>query len=571
MQRNFLLNEDFNKPFSFFKGLMSLPHFYSNTWDLIVATVIINILSLALPITLMQTYDRIIPNKAIGSLTWLVVGCFAAMIFEFATRIGRSFISGWMAARFEHQVSCSAVNKIIYANLEDIERFSLGTHMDRMNAIYTLRRYYAGQLFQVLLDLPFFLIFIYIIWFLGGFLVLIPLVLAFLLIGVNYISKIGYQISSTEQISVNERRFNFVLQALSRIHIVKTMTMEEQILRRYEFLQGETAQSAMRVSNWFMIPSNVNPLFGQLTIFGVIILGSVFVVQGTLTLGVVTACSMLGSRSIQPLQNAVSFWLRFTEAKIAKSRLQEVAEMKLESQSGLKMLPGEIEGEIELKKVHFRSRENGPFSLKNASLSIKARHMVALTGEDPFELTNFLMLLTGKIAPTEGNIFLDEFNISEWDLTNLKGKIEYIPKQGTLFKGSILDNLTLFDHFRAFSATGAARLLGIDDDVAKLPLGYQTQVSHQTTFLSSGLIQRICIARALVIRPRIILFDHTDDLMDPASSEIFKMVLDRLKGKCTIILVSDSSELNQLADRTFRLSMGKLFESYVKRAGRKAV
>ena len=556
------MNEKFKEPYSLLKGLMSLPQFNSNTWDLIAASVIINLLSLALPLTLMQTYDRIIPNKALGSLTWLVSGCLLAMVFELMTRISRSFISGWMAARFEHMVSCSTINKIIYAKLEDFERYSLGTHMDRMNSIYTLRRYYAGQLFQILLDLPFSILFMFTIWLLGGVLVLVPILFALLLFGVNYISKLGYHNSSLEQIEVNEKRYNFVLQALSRIHIVKTLTLEEQIMRRYEKLQKETAESAMRVATWNMLPTNLNALFSQLTMFGVIIIGAVFVMQGQMTLGILTACSMLGSRALQPLQSGINFWLRFSEARIAKLRLQEIADMELESQTGLKKLPGEIDGDIELRQVSFRHDENSPFVLKRTSLSIKARHMIGISGKNSFEVTDFLMLLTGKVTPSQGTIFLDNYNIAEWDLSNLKGKIEYIPRNGTLFKGTILDNLTLFDPYRSFSATGAARLLGIDDDVAKLPLGYQTQVSHQTTFLSSGLIQRICIARALVIRPRIIIFNHTDDLMDPLSAEIFGMLIRRLKAKCTMILVSESRSLNQLADRSFRLSRGKLFESH---------
>ncbi len=553
-----ILNEDFEKPFSLLKGLMSLPKNLSDTLDLVIATVMINILALALPLTLMQTYDRIIPNKALGSLLWLVVGCLTAMIFEFAVRVCRSLISGWMAARFEHQLSCSVVNKLLSSSLEDYEKFSVGTHMDRLNSIYTLRRFYAGQLFQVLLDLPFSIIFLSVIWFLGKGLVLVPILSILLLFIVFFISKIGYQISSTRQVKVNEQRFDFILKLLSRIHMVKSMTMEEQMLRQHEKLQEDTADAAMKVDKWNMLPTNIGSFFSQINIFGVIILGSLYVVEGTLTLGIVTACSIMSSRAIQPMQSAIAFWLKFTEAKIAKSRLQEIADLKLESTAELSQIPGEIDGAVTVKDLSFRNRQTSSLTLNRVSFSINAREIAGMSADNPSDITSFLLLLTGKMNPDSGAVFIDDFNMRDWDFSNLKGKIEYLPRQGSLFKGTILENITLFDPLRTFAASGTARLLGIDEDVAKLPMGYQTQISHQTTFLSSGLVQRISIARALAIRPRILLIDRTDDLMDSHSEEIFYLLLKRLKGKCTIFLVSSSPKMNTLVEKTIHLSNGQL-------------
>ncbi|NQU66233.1 MAG: ATP-binding cassette domain-containing protein [SAR324 cluster bacterium] len=558
MIKNQLLNEEFNKPLSLLKGVMALPKNIFSSLDLVLATLLINILALALPLTLMQTYDRIIPNQALGSLFWLVIGCLIAMLFEFTVRISRSFISGWMAARFEHQLSCNAIDKLLSSSLEDYERFSVGTHMDRMNSIYTLKRFYAGELFQVLLDLPFSVIFLFVIWFLGKGLVLVPIFSILALFLVFYISRIGFQLSSTHQVKVNEHRFSFILQLLSRIHMIKSMTMEEQMLRRYETLQDETAEVAMRVAGWRILPSNVGSFFSQMTIFGVIILGATYVVEGVFTLGIVTACSMMSSRAVQPLQSAISFWLNFTEAKIAKSRLQEIADMSLEATSGLSLPPGEIDGAVSIRNLSFRNKQTDTVVLKEESFSIKAREMVGVTGDNPQDITSFLLLLTGKMEPDKGAVFIDDFNVREWDFSNLKGIIEYVPKEGTLFKGNILENITLFDPMRTFSGTGAARLLGIDEDVAKLPLGYQTQISHQTAFLSSGLIQRISMARALVVRPKILLIDHADDLMDANSEQIFLRLLERLKGKCTIFLVSSSPKVNALVDRKIHLADGRL-------------
>jgi ATP-binding cassette, subfamily C, bacterial LapB len=553
-----LLDERFNKLFVLLRGMMSLPYFRLNIWDLVVATVLINLFSLALPLTLMQTYDRIIPNQALGSLFWLVIGCLIAMIFENTTRIIRSYISGWLAARFEHLISCSMINRLLAVRLEDFERYPVGTHLDRMNAIYTLRRFYAGQLFQVVLDVPFSILFLVAIWFLGSYLVLIPLGSLLLLVCISFPIRIGFQRSSTRQIKVNERRYDFILRLLNKIHLVKSMTLEEQMLRRHERFQHDTAEVSKRVAGWSMLPTHLGAFFSQSTLFGVIIVGALYVIDGTFTLGIVTACSMLAARAIQPIQSAISFWLRFSEANIAKKRLQEIVAMKTDSRIGLPPLTAELDGEVWFKNVSLKDPKGERWVLNNVSFSIMPREMVAVSAEDDRDAGRLLLLLTGRLLADSGSVLLDEYHLKDWNLSNLKGIVEFVARKGTLFKGSILDNITLFDPFRSFTAHSVARLLSIDEDVARLPLGYQTQVNHQSTFLSSGLIQRIALARALMIRPKIILLDRVDDLMDSASIEVFHRLLLRLKATCTVLMVTNSRLLLDLADRRLHLSQGKL-------------
>ncbi|MBF0240484.1 MAG: ATP-binding cassette domain-containing protein, partial [SAR324 cluster bacterium] len=516
-----MLIDQFKENENWVKGLMKMPHFAQNTFDLLLASAFINILSLALPLTLMQVYDRIIPHESMGTLTWLTIGCTTAVILEAVLRLSRSFISGWMAARFEHIVSCSAVERIMTSRIEQFEQFETGAHLDRLNAISTLRGFYAGQVFQVLLDLPFALIFLFAIWFLAGNLVFFPIILMILFLGIVSYFKTNFQAARDNQMVVNDRRFNFIIEILSGIHAIKSMHMEEQILRRYARLQGQSAEINMETSRWSMLPANVGVLFSQITMYGIIGIGAGSVLDGFMTVGSLTACMMLGGRAMQPIQSAAGFWMRFSEASLARSRLQELAAMELETLPDTPPLPLDFEGAIELKGVSFRYDPQSAWVVKDANLKVEPNHIIAVMGENSGTTTTLLYLLMGMLKPETGSVLIDDYHITQWDTTELRQKIAYFPPTGVLFSGTIMENITMFDHSKHFAAMDAAALMGLDEHVANLPLGYQTRVGGQSTnFLPTGLIQRIAIARALVHRPRILLFDRANGVMDKETEEV---------------------------------------------------
>jgi len=546
---------------SWISGVKGLPDFWPSAFWLVLCTASIQVLSLALPLTLMQVYDRIIPYNAAGTLLWLVLGCGVAFILESALRFIRSWISGWTAARFDHFLSQSAFEHLLRSQLSAYENEEPGIYLDRLGSIGTLRNFYSGQIFQVMLDLPFASLFLYAIWFLAGELVWFPIgvILAFLFLA--GILKIGYELNRRQQLNIDDRRFNFLFELLGGVHLVKSLTLEEQMLRRYERLQATAVEINHKVSIWSILPTNVGSFFSHISLFGVIGLGASSVIQGQLTIGGLTACAMLAGRALQPVQSAAGFWLRLSEAKLARQQVRQLANLPLESEPGALPFPRNIEGYIEFEQVSHRLKEELPDFVTDLSVQIHPREMVVISGENTNHTTALLALIQGLVRPYQGNLLIDDYDLTEWDRSDLNGLIEYVPQSGVLFSGTLLDNLTLFDQNRQATAIEAATLLGLDELVASLPRGYETEVKGQANnVLPSGLIQRISMARALVTRPRILLLDRTVEAMDQDSSQIVLEVLRRLKGHSTIVLVSNSPALVNLADRVFDLKDNQLVE-----------
>ena len=552
--------EDFREDRGLLRELLSHRAFRRNVPTLFLASLSINGLSLALPLVLMQVYDRIIPTQAMSTLTWLGVMFGAALCVETVLRLCRSTVSNWMASRFDHFVSSSCVDTWLRSDLVDFERDGVGMHMDQLSAVGALRNFFAGQAFQMLMDLPFVLLFIGVIHFLGGGLLSIFVTCVMLVYALAAVMvKAGYGRRRESQKTLNERRYNFLVEALGGIHTVKSLTAEEQMLRRHESLQADMAGNNFHTSFNGMLPANMGTLFSHITLFGVLLVGGFEVIAGQMTLGALAACSILGGRALQPVQNFAAFVVRHADIRIARDRISRSAQLQEDAPEDAPSLPAEIEGRVTFDNVSFRYGNDADWIFEDMNLDIKPGEMVCIAGAEGSGTSTTLSLAMGVARPSKGRILVDgEYDLAEYGRQNLKGRMEYVTQDNVLFNGSIYDNITMFNDLDRERAHDAAALMGLEDIVSELPQGFETQVGQRLyEFLPSGIIQRICLARALTVRPRVLILDKVTESMDSESERILLWLLAKLKGKCTILAATSSEAIIDLSDRFYRLRQGQ--------------
>ncbi|MBF0162432.1 MAG: ATP-binding cassette domain-containing protein [Magnetococcales bacterium] len=527
--------------------------------DMFAASLVLNVFSLALPVVLIQVYDRIIPNATLSTLGVLVGGCVVAVLLENLLRLARSSVSGWMAARFEHLASCEAVEKILDTPLPVFERNGVGVHLERLQALDTLRALYGGQIFQIFLDIPFVLLYLLVIGILDGRLLAACLGVLALFGGFFYLFRQQFARHRSEQVEINDRRYNFLIEMLSGIHLVKSQAMEEQMLRRYERLQATAAESNMNVSLWSALPVNAGAFFSQVMTFALIGVGGESVMNGSMTLGVLTAATLLGGRAMQPIQQAAGYWLRLSDAEIARRQVAELAALPAATPPDAPPFPSDIRGSLRLDQVSFCYREGSPPVIAGVTLEIRPMTMVGIRCMGSAGATTLSFLMMGLLKPTSGSVFLDDYDLAAWDHRQLQGRIEYLPQYGTLFTGTILDNLCLFDMKRRAAALDAAALFDLDAQISALPKGYETEITSQASSnLPMGLVQHIALTRAFVVRPRVILFDKANASLDQDSQLIFMQFLSRMKGRATLVLFTDNPSLLQACDQRYTLRDGTL-------------
>jgi len=524
-----------------------------------LSSLFINLMGLALPMVMLQVYDRILPNQATETLLMLVLGMAGVMILDTAMKIARAYMVGWVTARHQFAVMTDAIERILNAPSALMERDPPSVHLDSISALDTMREFYGGQSRLLLLDLPFVFIFLGLIGFIGGPLILVPLAVIAVL---GYISiQRGVELRKVLEIraSHDDRRYDFIIESLLGIHTIKSMAMEPQLQRRFERLQrvgAAASHDTIFLGNQAQIVGN---LFSNLTMIGVVTVGAYMVIQGNLTMGTLAACSLLAGRTVQPLLRGLGLWTQIQTISIARSRIDGLFELPPatpETQS----IPDNPEGRIDITDMSYAYGPDKPFVLKDLNLNIAAGEIIGLRGGDGSGKSTLIQLLRGELTPMTGQVRIDGHDaagalrpaIADWMAT--------APQKVSLFRGTILDNITMFRTGPMIDqAREACRLIGLEDDIHRLASGYDTPVSEGITDeLPAGMMQRIVIARALARKPKILLFDEGNSSLDARSDRLLREGLIALKGTMTVLLVTQRPSLLRIADRIFALEKGQL-------------
>lgn len=531
---------------------------WSNRFNLALSSLTINVLSLALPVMTLQVYDRILAQQSAGTLRVFVIGICVVFVLDTLLRAARSYMMCWTGAAFEHRLTCRALGHLMSANLSDVEARGAGQHTQAIASIGKLREFVSGQAFASLVDLPFVIVFLALIVYLSGPLVLVPLT-ALVAFGLCA-WLIGRRLKSalSERETTDDQRMEFIVEMLRGIHTVKSLGLEAFFLRRCERLQGALSRVNYFVATVTAGATNIGALFSQIMMIAVTSAGAFMVISGDLTMGALLACILLSGRIIQPVQRALGVWIRLQNYHLAKERVNGIfALAKTTWMEGIEGL--DRNGGLDLVNVSFAPSKEEPPILNNVTMSLPPGHAVAIGGDDESAKSTLLQLMAGLYAPSSGSILIDEMEATHYPAELLTSHVGYLPAHGVIFQGTLRDNLTGFVDSRLEAVEEIVELLGMKEAIAKLPRGYDTKLNDGPGDpIPPGLKQCVAIARVLAQKPRLLLFDNADEALDKESyNHLFKL-LGRIKGRATLVIVSDDRNFLGLAQDEYVLEGGQL-------------
>lgn len=534
--------------------------FKGNVFHLILSSLIINILALAMPLMMLQTYDRILPNHGYGTLTLLMAGVGCALILEIVLRLARSYLTGWAGAVFEHKTGCRALRHLLQADMQEVEKQGSGAYLQKMASIGRLRGFYSGQALVTLIDLPFVLTFLVLIAYIAGRLVLVPVVLLAAFCMIAWVIGMRLKQEVRDQDFSGKIRYNYLIETLSGIHTIKALGLEKFFQRRSERLQNGMSICHFKVSLSNNVASNLGMLFSRIMTVAVVSFGALQVIEGKMGTGGLAACILLSGRIMQPVQRALGLWTRFQSFFIDKQELSEIFALPTRPSGNGQVI--KIRGDLNLDEVSFRYRDQEIDLLREVNLELRAGQSISLSGFPGSGKTTLLYLIAGLLSPTGGRITVDGVAPGRLPPSVLASHVGYLPEKGEVFMGTIRENLTFFGTVPEEDAMMAARKLGIDQTVALLPAGYETVISDRVTDpVPPGIKQRIAVARILANKPRIILFNNADRGLDKNGYNRLFTLLGRLKPRTVLVIISDDHNILRLADREFFLSAGELRET----------
>ncbi|MDP2751476.1 MAG: ATP-binding cassette domain-containing protein [Rhodocyclaceae bacterium] len=522
-----------------------------------------NLLALVLPLALMQIMDRIIPNQSIETLTALVIGVMIVMILESTLRSVSSRITGWLGARLEHNTGVMALDRTMNLHLQDFQSQKPAAYVERILGSTKIAQFYSGQGLLVLFEMPFVGIFLATIWIIGGYLVLIPIVL--LCIFAWFILRFGHRMRAQieERSVMDDRRLDFLTEVLANMQSVKAMGVDAQLLRRYERLQASNAVTGEKLTHGNALSGDLSALFAQIMSAGVVFAGAWSVIDGHMTPGGLGACMMLSVRALQPLRAGLSAWMRYQSFASAWQRLADLFAMPCEANIKQPALPKVTQG-IELRGIRLQHEEASTPLFSDISLSIPAGQCVAIVGNNGSGKSNLLSFINGMMRPDAGEILIDGRPLSSFSPDSVHREIALLPQYSTLVAGTILENITMFNPKLNAEALAIAKQIGLDREVAHMKMGYETPLEGGAGgVLTEGLAQLITIARALVRSPSVILFDEANIPLDMRTDALLREYLVNRKGQAILILVTYRPSWLSMADKVYRLEGGHLHETDV--------
>lgn len=526
--------------------------------SVLISSFFINLLGLALPLVILQLLDRVLPNKSLDTLTLLAIGLVAVVFLESILKIARSNVMSWAALKQGYANEVDAVNRILRSRGLEFKRDNEASWIDRLDALGELNNFYGGPARLILLDLPFVVIFFAVIGLVGGPLLLVPLVVIGCFTGYTVYNGRHLKNLLEKRSEQDGRRYDFVVECLKGITAIKSMAMEPSMQRRFERLQGTSAEISYDMIRHNNTMQTVGNLFANVSMVAMVTVGALAIMSGQLSIGALACCSLLSGRVVQPVLRGIAVLSELQNVGNCHKRAEKLFD--LPEGDFEEKFPQDVKGGIRVKQVVLNRDDGKGRVFDNLNLDVEAGQIIGIRGADGSGRTRFLNAIRGEHALDGGSIHIDGINVSGPAFSTVEKSICYVSADAPMFRGSVIDNITMFRRGKYLEAArAAARLIGLEADIHALPEGYDTLVGEGVAnVLSGGMQQRIAIARVLVRTPKILLFDEANRAVDFVSDQTLRAGLASLKGEMTILLVSNRPSLLEISDAVYEMENGTL-------------
>ncbi len=508
--------------------------------DVMAASFAIQLIALATPIFTQIVLDKVLVHQTLNTL--IVIGIALAVFLVF--NAGMSWIRQYLVLHTGTRVDAVLGTQVFDHLLKLPPRYydyrPTGVVVARLHGVETIREFVSGAAVTLLLDLPFLLIFLAVMFYYSWFLSLITLAIlaAIMLLSLAVVPLIRKRVN--EQFLLGARNQAFVTEYIAGMETVKSLQMEPQLKARYgEYLSSylRAGFNTRQLSNTYSAAANA---LEQLLTLLILVAGAWIVMKNEgFTIGMLVAFQMFAGRMSQPLLRLVGLWQEFQQAAIAVKRLGDIMNAPPEPYSIVPARDNAGQGGIEIRDLSFRYGDNRPFLYRHLELVLRPGACVALMGPSGSGKSTLAKLLQGFYLPTEGQIKIDGRDIRHLAANELRGYFGVVPQETVLFSGTIYANLIIANPNATFvEITQACKWAEIHDTIERLPEGYQNQIGEHGAGLSGGQKQRLAIARALLKRPKILIFDEATSDLDRATAEQFARTINQLKGKVTLLFIT---------------------------------
>ncbi|MGB0467507.1 MAG: type I secretion system permease/ATPase [Pontibacterium sp.] len=522
-----------------------------------VAAVFINLFALASSLFIMTVYDRVIPNNAVDSLVALTAGVALVVIFDFILKMLRSSFIDNAGIRVDRRVAGDMFENLIKGRFRT-DSMSTGGFANILREFESLKDMFASATVVALVDLPFILFFMAVVYFVGGAIVAVPLVLVPLVLLTGLMVQPLLAKYTKEAYADGQSKQAILVESVSGLETVRTVPATGFLKRRWLDSVDHHAATGLKSKFVTQIANTVAGSAQQVMQIAIVFYGVFLVADGVLSMGALIACVILSGRIVAPLSQISNLLTRINYALESYRALNGLFQDTHAVHHTSSISQPDLKGRIEFKNVSFRYDEESEYILKDLSFVIEAGQKIAVLGKIGSGKSTVLKLITGLLEPSGGQILIDGVDMRNLHKSDLLDNMGVVLQEPFLFSGSLRQNIAV----GCRNATDeqilrAAQLAGAADFIGVLPQGYDTYVRERGQSLSGGQRQAVAIARALVGQPGLLLLDEPTSAMDMATEASVIGNLTQAQAN-TLVVVTHRTSMMNLVDKVMVLDRGQL-------------
>jgi ATP-binding cassette subfamily C protein LapB len=525
----------------------------------IFASIFINIFVLVIPLYTMNVYDRVLPNKAVDTLWVLLIGVSIVLVFDLILKLLRAHFIEQAGQRADVRMSSKIFDQLLNIKV-DSKPASTGMFVSRLQSFESIRDFFTTATIGVLVDFPFVILFIFVIYYIAGPLAYISIVTALIALIFSWLMQKPIKKTILESAKEDQIKQTTLTETVTGLEIIKSIRAQNRMRTHWERSVSQTTYYNNKSHYLSQIVTYVVGFISLFSNVAIVAFGVILANEGEITMGAIIAAMILNGRVIAPISQLVSMIIRYDRTMISLENIDEIMNMPVEREFEQNYLSRpDLKGDIVFKDVNFAYKEQKFDVLKNINLTIKEGEKVGIIGKIGSGKSTLAKLLINLHEPSKGSILIDNTEIRQIDPVDLRKTIGFVPQEPFLFMGSIKDNITIGDeHATDEEVLRASKIAGVHEFLAKHESGYDLIVGERGEGLSGGERQAVTLARSILSNPNILILDEPTNMMDDLSENMFKNNLSQvIKGK-TLIVITHKPSLLSLVDRLIVIEDGKI-------------